>query len=76
MMHLLAVLGEVHERGRSVSLHARLREVVHDRHQAGQQARVLRLLQLRPQVRAQLPNRLARRPPHLGVPVLQTLRGQ
>ena len=51
-----------------------LAEVIHDGHEARQDARVLAALQVRPEVRAHLAQRLARRPPHLRVLVLQTLR--
>ena len=55
-------------------LDPRLAEVVHDGHETRQDARVLAALQVRTQVGAHLAQRLARRPPHLRVLVLQTLR--
>ena len=48
-------------------------EVVHDSHEAGQQARVLSFLKVWTQVRAHLAHGLACRPPHLGVLVPQAL---
>ena len=60
--------------GRCVRLHSRVSKVVHQRHQSRQDARVLLLLQLGAQVRAHLAQRLAGRPPHLGVLVLQPLQ--
>ena len=71
--HLLAVLREVDDRGSRVRLHARLAEVAHDRHEPGQDARVLVLLQLGAQVGAQLAQRLAGRPAHLCMRVCQAL---
>jgi hypothetical protein len=72
--HRLAVLRKVDQGCRRVRLHARLAEVAHDRHERGQDARVLGLLQPGAQVRAQLPQRLASRPADLGVRVRQPLR--
>ena len=71
--HLLAILGEVDDSSGRMGLHARLREVVHDGHEARQQAHVLGLLHVWAQVCAQLPHRLARRPPHLRMRVPQPL---
>ncbi len=55
-------------------LDAGLAEVVHDGHEARQDAGVLAGLQVRPQIRAHLAQCLARRPSHLRMLVCQTLR--
>mmetsp|Transcript_11530 Transcript_11530/g.34148 ORF Transcript_11530/g.34148 Transcript_11530/m.34148 type:complete len:249 (-) Transcript_11530:999-1745(-) len=52
-------------------LHAWVVEVIHERHERRQQLRMVRRLQLRTEVGAHLAERLACRPPHLGVAVLQ-----
>ena len=71
--HLLAVLREVDDGCSGVRLDARMVEVVHHSHEAGQQARVLRFLEVRAQVCAHLAHCLACRPAHLGMLVPQAL---
>ncbi len=71
--HLFAVFREVDNGCSGVRLDARVLEVIHDSHEPWQQARMFRLLKVGAQVRAHLAHRLACRPPHLWVLILQPL---
>mmetsp|Transcript_172865 Transcript_172865/g.420484 ORF Transcript_172865/g.420484 Transcript_172865/m.420484 type:complete len:337 (+) Transcript_172865:1658-2668(+) len=63
-----ALLGEVHHRRRRVRLHA-VRRVFHRAEQSGENARVVLLLKLRAEVRAQLSDAVHRGPAHARVRV-------
>mmetsp|Transcript_24309 Transcript_24309/g.67588 ORF Transcript_24309/g.67588 Transcript_24309/m.67588 type:complete len:706 (-) Transcript_24309:4-2121(-) len=72
----VTVVGEVHHCSTGVALNARVGGVLHHEHQGGEDAAVLLLLDIRPEISAHLPDGLAGRPADAGVRVLDALQAR